>query len=243
MTLLDIALHEEAKVGKLINSFVDESLILEKYFDNIFENQLAKTAFIGQIGTYTKFDLTPLDIQYSQEEHEFRIVCLNEELDELHTANEENNKYEIIDAIVDYLIFTVGTAYRADYIVETAICLPIDIKNEAYLLAQDIIYNNGGDVYSSFFDINKKYVEELESLDYILDKDEYVVTLSKMVSSSLVMLEYIDNPEKEMKQYYERVLYANNSKQIGGNSKRGSFAIDLVKPEGWKAPSFEGLNF
>lgn len=243
MTLLDKALHEEAKVGKLINSFVDESLILEKYFDNIFENQLAKTAFIGQIGTYTKFGLTPMDIQYSQEEHEFRIVCLNEELDELHTANEENNRHEIIDAIVDYLIFTVGTAYRADYIVETAICLPIDIKNESHLLAQDIIYNNGGDVYSSFFDINKKYVEELESLDYILDEDEYIVTLSKMVSSSLVMLEYIDNPEKEMKQYYERVLYANNSKQIGGNSKRGSFAIDLVKPEGWKAPTFEGLNF
>ena len=63
------------ELTEAIKQYAEEKVqSLEKYFDNIFENQLAKTAFIGQIGTYTKFDLTPLDIQYSQEEHEFRIV-------------------------------------------------------------------------------------------------------------------------------------------------------------------------
>ena len=41
--------------------------------------------------------------------------------------------------------------------------------------------------------------------------------------------------------YYERVTLANLSKELGALPKRGSFSIDLVKPEGWQAPNFIGL--
>ena len=40
---------------------------------------------------------------------------------------------------------------------------------------------------------------------------------------------------------FRRVQVANCSKEVGPNTKRGSFAIDLKKPEGWKAPNFDDL--
>jgi len=40
---------------------------------------------------------------------------------------------------------------------------------------------------------------------------------------------------------FRRVMEANCNKEVGPNTKRGSFAIDLKKPEGWKAPSFDDL--
>lgn len=40
---------------------------------------------------------------------------------------------------------------------------------------------------------------------------------------------------------FERVMKANMAKQVGPNTKRDSFAIDLVKPEGWTAPVLDDL--
>ena len=40
---------------------------------------------------------------------------------------------------------------------------------------------------------------------------------------------------------YHRVMNANMKKEIGTNTKRGSFKIDLVKPKGWKAPNHSDL--
>ena len=40
---------------------------------------------------------------------------------------------------------------------------------------------------------------------------------------------------------FSRVMKANIAKELGANSKRGGFQIDLVKPEGWTAPQLNDL--
>ena len=40
---------------------------------------------------------------------------------------------------------------------------------------------------------------------------------------------------------FKRVILANCKKEIGQNQKRGSFQLDLVKPEGWTAPDLSDL--
>lgn len=40
---------------------------------------------------------------------------------------------------------------------------------------------------------------------------------------------------------FNRVMAANMKKELGPNDKRGSFQIDLVKPEGWEAPCLKDL--
>lgn len=40
---------------------------------------------------------------------------------------------------------------------------------------------------------------------------------------------------------FNRIMHANMQKRVGTNQKRGSFQLDLVKPEGWTAPQFQDL--
>lgn len=40
---------------------------------------------------------------------------------------------------------------------------------------------------------------------------------------------------------FTRVMEANMQKELGPNNKRGSFSLDLRKPEGWKAPDHSDL--
>lgn len=40
---------------------------------------------------------------------------------------------------------------------------------------------------------------------------------------------------------FNRVMMANCNKELGPNTKRGSFSLDLVKPKRWVAPQFRDL--
>lgn len=40
---------------------------------------------------------------------------------------------------------------------------------------------------------------------------------------------------------FNRVMMANCNKELGPNTKRGSFSLDLVKPKRWLAPQFRDL--
>ena len=40
---------------------------------------------------------------------------------------------------------------------------------------------------------------------------------------------------------FRRVNAANAAKELGPLTKRGSFELDLVKPEGWTAPDLRDL--
>ncbi len=98
-------------------------------------------------------------IEFSQPEKDFRVRCLEEEIKEYHEAE---NKADELDALVDFVVFALGTAERQGM---------LGVFEEAF----------------------------------------------------------------------ERVMKANMAKQVGPNKKRGSFAVDLIKPEGWTAPDLTDL--
>jgi len=109
---------------------------------------------------HSKFKMTPGHVPFSQEEKKFRIACMQEELDEYKEANTFEDE---LDAIVDLVVFALGTSCRQDtlHVFETA---------------------------------------------------------------------------------FDRVMDANMKKKLGPNNKRGSFHLDLVKPEEWKAPDLSDLE-
>jgi len=115
---------------------------------------------INQILTmHNHFDISTGDIKWSAEEKVFRIDCLQEELYEYQASTTLEDE---LDALVDLVVFALGTAERQGLMPVFAVA-------------------------------------------------------------------------------FERVMNANMKKEIGPNSKRGSFAIDLVKPEGWEAPDHSDL--
>lgn len=108
---------------------------------------------------HKKFKITHEEILFSGLEKEFRITAMQEELDEYRDAN---NLEDELDALVDLVVFALGTAERQGIL-------------EVFIEA------------------------------------------------------------------FNRVMFANMQKELGGNAKRGNFQIDLVKPEGWQSPVLSDL--
>lgn len=96
---------------------------------------------------------------FSSDERDFRVVAMQEELDEYQDAYDRHDQ---LDALVDLVVFALGTAERQGF---------------------------------------------LESFE----------------------------------EAFDRVMTANCAKQIGRNTKRGNFQIDLIKPSGWTAPDLSDL--
>ena len=113
---------------------------------------------IKQMHEYFGIDSNTLP-EFTIEEMDFRIAAMQEELNEYELAE---NKAEQLDALVDFLVFTLGTAERMGF---------LDVFEEAY----------------------------------------------------------------------DRVIASNMTKTIGPNQKRGSFALDLVKPENFEPANLDDL--
>ncbi len=111
------------------------------------------------IQMHEKFNISADHIEFSENEKKFRIVAMQEELYEYEEADTPEDN---LDALVDLVVFAIGTAERMGMI-------------------------------------------------YIFEEA------------------------------YNRVMTANMQKEVGENAKRGSFAIDLIKPEGWEAPDHSDL--
>lgn len=147
---------------KIITSKFDEIL---KSLDEIFkiyqyEILYSKSELVNLVKQmHTKFGITSEQVPFSKTEKEFRICAMQEELDEYKEAE---TKEDELDALVDLVVFAIGTAERQG------------------------------------------------------------------------MLEVFDEA-------FKRVMIANCKKEIGQNQKRGSFQLDLVKPEGWTAPDLSDL--
>lgn len=147
---------------KIITSKFDEIL---KSLDEIFkiyqyEILYSKSELINLVKQmHTKFGITSEQVPFSKTEKEFRICAMQEELDEYKEAE---TKEDQLDAIVDLVVFALGTLERQG------------------------------------------------------------------------MLEVFDEA-------FKRVMIANCKKEIGQNQKRGSFQLDLIKPEGWTAPDLSDL--
>jgi predicted HAD superfamily Cof-like phosphohydrolase len=180
----------------------------------------------GPVKCYDKFGIGPKSVAYSPEEHLFRVACLNEEIQEFREAVDKEDYNEQVDAVADLIIFAVGTLYRMDIINDS---LDIILEQDKYL-----------DEYINELD-SKTYIDRIENLinNFKSNPDqEYIEGI--ILASLLYVYKYYDINDFMI--YYNRVINANMSKIVGKNSKRGSFAIDLKKPEGWKTPSFEGLS-
>lgn len=108
---------------------------------------------------HLKFGITSKHLKWTEEEKDFRIIAMQEELTEYMNAK---TKEDELDALLDLMIFTIGTAERQGL---------LDVFEEGF----------------------------------------------------------------------GRVMRANCAKSVGRNLKRRNFAIDLVKPEGWKAPDLSDL--
>ena len=108
---------------------------------------------------HNKFKISSKEIPFSEQEKDFRYICMAEELGEYMDAKTEEDE---LDALVDLVVFALGTVERQGM---------LHVFNEAF----------------------------------------------------------------------NRVITANMKKELGENKKRGSFAIDLVKPDGWEAPDLTDL--
>lgn len=183
-------------------------------------NETIESMFTVLIKAYVKFNMKPSDIQYVESEHKFRVECLNEELDELYSAIQLNDSIEILDAIVDYNMFLIGTIYRIG-----AIELVLD--NISKVDIEDYKTKN---IYK-FVDTLTEMTNDL-SIDYYTDIDDYIYTLSEILITIYV---YITNNYNmiEYMEWYEKVGNSLLRKKVGKNEKRGNFHLDLVKDDEW----------
>lgn len=108
---------------------------------------------------HSKFGIRATDVEFTDTEKEFRIECMNEEVDEYKHAT---TKEEELDSLVDLVVFALGTVERMGW---------MNVFEEAF----------------------------------------------------------------------NRVMDANMVKDLGPNQKRGHFALDLVKPAGWRAAEMGDL--
>lgn len=61
---------------------------------------------------HKKFGITPDKVTFYQAEKEFRIMCLREEIQEYEDAN---NPADELDALVDLMVFALGTVDRQGF--------------------------------------------------------------------------------------------------------------------------------
>lgn len=108
---------------------------------------------------HNKFGIPCEKVKFSPEEKDFRVKCLCEEVQEYMEATTREDE---LDALVDLVVFALGTAERQNLL-------------------------------GSF------------------------------------------------EEAFERVMAANLNKEVGPNEKRDSFALDLVKPEGWQPADLSDL--
>ena len=221
---------------KNINAIIELFRKIDKNTNNL---EFEKIVFEGPIKTYIKFGLSPEEIEYTEEEREFRITCLNEELNEFILACDNNDHDEKVDALVDLLIFSIGTSYRMNNIVNTL---------ERYkTINVHSISDYFSDLYNKKFDLvkyNDLVIKDtlsflIEQFDSKTRNDIYI--LNQIVAYCIHALKQYE-PIEILKSYYNMVVEANMNKTVGPLSKRGSFSIDLVKPEGWQAPSLTKIK-
>ena len=108
---------------------------------------------------HEKFGINCEEVQFTPDEKSFRISAMLEEVAEYAVAKTPE---EELDALVDLVVFALGTAER-----------------------------------QGFLDLFKRA--------------------------------------------FYRVMEANMAKELGPNQKRGGFALDLVKPEGWEPANIQQL--
>lgn len=84
---------------------------------------------------------------------------------------------------------------------------------------------------------NACFIEEAdEYFDAETLEDEFDALLDLLVFNLGAMQRHGFDPDGIME-----VVKANMNKELGPNTKRGSFQLDLFKPVGWKAPNLKAF--
>lgn len=220
-------LEDRNKLARLPSEILNNKNFHLSIINNLVKDKHEQYFFMGPVQCYIKFSISPSEVEYSKRENEFRVDCLDEELNELIDAYNNNDRYEVIDAIVDLLFFAIGTSYRQGNLFQTIISYSsFDEQNKVRLLM-----NESDLIIEEFFKLAREYIDDIKTMKY--------VSLLNLISLCITYLK--EEYSEDIIYYYDRVTDANLSKEIGSLPKRGDFAIDLRKPDGWTAPSFEGL--
>lgn len=83
-------------------------------------------------------------------------------------------------------------------------------------------------------------LEEIEEYAYAETIDDELDALLDLTVFALGALER-QGLFPVAEEAFNRVMMANCNKELGPNTKRGSFSLDLVKPKRWVAPQFRDL--
>lgn len=83
----------------------------------------------------------------------------------------------------------------------------------------------------------REEIDEYEHAETIDDELDAIIDLLVFAMGTLERQGLLEIAEEA----FGRVMIANCNKHLGANNKRGSFSLDLVKPDNWKAPEFRDL--
>lgn len=128
---------------------------------------------------HTKFGITSEKVKFSDEEKKFRICAMQEELDEYKEAN---SKEDELDALVDLVVFALGTAERQGL---------LPVFEEAF---QRVMYKNCQK------EIGTNQKRDSFQLDLVKPKGWTAPVLSDLVEDKpkqMTLFDYIDEPKQK----------------------------------------------
>lgn len=160
------------------------------------------------------------------EEMKFRIGALYEEFQEGRDAVSDEEEF---DAIIDLVVFAIGTVDRMGMSVHL-----MPTYNTLSIQSSEPNWDNMEKLLISF----EKEAQSLVSLNKLLTALAYIIDHAFELSTAL-------GYENIFMAGFNRVQDANIAKELGANKNkaggRGEFKIDLRKPEGWTAPDHSDL--
>lgn len=86
----------------------------------------------------------------------------------------------------------------------------------------------------------KAFLEEVTEFEDAVTDEEELDALIDLVVFALGAVER-HGWANIFDEAFGRVMDANMQKRVGGNMKRDNYQLDLFKPEGWEAATFEDL--
>lgn len=117
-----------------------------------------------------------------------------------------------------------------------------DIANmHKHYRVHDVVDDFGSDKLKSLLEFRLNFLkEELSELEENLDNPEEVV--DALIDLCVVAIGTLDMFGVNAHRAWDEVLEANMNKEVGVKPSRPNplGLPDLIKPEGWKAPSHEG---
>lgn len=195
------------------------------------DNKFVNEVFYKQAKVYEKFQINGPLLKYTQAEKDFRVVCLLEEYNEYKDAENNADKF---DALIDLIVFVAGTFDRENLLIQGA---GFYLLNHTVTITNELFEDRSES--EMLVDI-EHFIHAYNGEDLSNPTLNTISFLYQIMINAYILI--IKNGWKSVFfEGYDRVINANIAKEIGPNTKRNSFQLDLVKPEGWVAPDHSDL--